>query len=532
MSAAILLPIVMAVAPAMAYTANEAFLIQSLSFESAAALAATKRVYDAKLSAARQTIIARDGQLKVLQARAAASGREATAARAEAQALEAQLTAEKAAYNDALAAKDAEFAKERAALTEAATDILKTPEGAKALALYLSDAPDAAPTGRMILKRAIAKRTAADARATARLTLNARNQGKNLSTDDAIADWEAVVAADSGRHWDWVELSQLYREANRLTDAAHAATRASEAAGSDRDRSIALNELGDTLLLQNDLSGAIERYQRGLDIAERLAKLDPSSAQAQRDVSVSLEKIGDVLVQRQDLAGAIERYQRSLDIAERLAKLDPSSAQAQRDVSVILSKIGDVLVQRQDLAGAIERYQRSLDIAERLAKLDPSSAQAQRDVSVILSKIGDVLVQRQDLAGAIERYQRSLDIAERLAKLDPSSAQAQRDVSVSLIKIGDLLVQRQDLAGAIERYQRSLDVRERLAKLDASSARAQRDVLITLNRLAFHGAPGISWRRALRQLEAMEKQSMLAPSDAEMIAFVKRQAAAEAAAGK
>ena len=82
-------------------------------------------------------------------------------------------------------------------------------------------------------------------------------------------------------------------------------------------------------------------------IAERLAEADPNNAGWQRDLSVSHNKIGDVLVDQGDLSGALDSYRPSMAIRERLAKADPNNAGWQRDLSVSRSKIGDVLVPKR-----------------------------------------------------------------------------------------------------------------------------------------------------------------------------------------
>jgi tetratricopeptide (TPR) repeat protein len=87
-----------------------------------------------------------------------------------------------------------------------------------------------------------------------------------------------------------------------------------------------------------------------------LASADPSNAVWQHDLSVSHNKIGDVLVAQGDLAGALNAYRESLGVAEILASADPSNAGWQRDLSVSHNKIGDVLVAQGDLAGALKAY--------------------------------------------------------------------------------------------------------------------------------------------------------------------------------
>ena len=97
------------------------------------------------------------------------------------------------------------------------------------------------------------------------------------------------------------------------------------------------------LVSRNDLSGALARYEEGLEIRHGLMAADPSHAEHARDVSVSVNKIGDVLPIRDDLSGALSRYEEGLEIGRRLMAADASHAERARDVSVSLDRIGDVL---------------------------------------------------------------------------------------------------------------------------------------------------------------------------------------------
>jgi len=124
-----------------------------------------------------------------------------------------------------------------------------------------------------------------------------------------------------------------------------------------------------------------------LVITRKLAQQDASSAQAQRGVAGSLGRIGDILRVQNNLAGAMARYQEELVIARKLALQDASSAQAQRSVSVSLDRIGDILRAQNDLTGAMARYEEGLVIARKLAMQGASSAQAQRGVLVSLWKM-------------------------------------------------------------------------------------------------------------------------------------------------
>jgi tetratricopeptide (TPR) repeat protein len=104
-----------------------------------------------------------------------------------------------------------------------------------------------------------------------------------------------------------------------------------------RERGTALVAQGNLFLAQGDLASALKSYRDSLDIADKLAKQDPSNARWQRDLSLSYEDVGDVLKAQGNLDGALKSYRDDLAIAEKLAKQDPSNAEWQRDLSVVVN---------------------------------------------------------------------------------------------------------------------------------------------------------------------------------------------------
>ncbi len=280
----------------------------------------------------------------------------------------AELAQAQEAFVARLAERDRAYAREIAVFRRTVEDIASTPEGERALRQFnagdelgalsvldrLRAARDSARQVRANLE------SAAEGRRIARLALEARARGK-LDTGAVIARYEEVTRLDPGEHWDWVELGRLYADGGRLGDAKQAAKQAAATAADDRDRSVALNELGDVLVAQGDLAGARGLYQESLAIGQRLSAADPSSAERQRDVSVSLNKLGDVLVAQGDLAGARGLYQESLAIRQRLAAADPSSAERQRDVLSSmwrLTRFPDSGVTWRHVVSAMEDMQR------------------------------------------------------------------------------------------------------------------------------------------------------------------------------
>ena len=319
--------------------------------------------------------------------------------------------------------------------------------------------------------------------------------------------------------WNWIALGDLCVTRGESDGAARAFGGARDAAfrtSDERDLSVSHERLGNVLVAQGDLAGALTVYRAGMTISERLAASDPNNAQWQRDLSVSHNNLGDVLVAQGDLAGALTVYRAGMTIIARLAASDPGNAEWQRDLSVSHDRLGNVLVAQCDLAGALTAYRAGMTIRARLAASNPGNAEWQRDLSVSHNKLGDVLVAQGDLAGALTVCRAGMTIAERLAASDPGNAEWQRDLSVSHNKLGDVLVAQGDLPGALIVYRAGMTIAERLAASDLANAAWQRDVIVSCVNIA-DSAPDEAravLTRALGIAQRLAAEGRLAPADA------------------
>ncbi|TKB88622.1 MAG: hypothetical protein E8D41_14515 [Nitrospira sp.] len=182
---------------------------------------------------------------------------------------QADLTAAEEKYVAALASHDRAYAQEIAVFRKTVEDIAATPEGAAALARFnagdelgalailddLRTAHDAARQKRAAIE------SAAEGRRIATLALEARTKGK-LTTAQVIARYEEVTRLDPGVHWDWVELGRLYQDIGNLPAALRAVQAAADTATDDRDRSVGHHAIGEVLVRQGDLPGALTAYRK------------------------------------------------------------------------------------------------------------------------------------------------------------------------------------------------------------------------------------------------------------------------------
>ena len=162
------------------------------------------------------------------------------------------------------------------------------------------------------------------------------------SVEDAIQWYRKAADLEPEHLWTQIELARLYQLWGDLAKALEAAQVARNAASSDRDRSVALDEVGNVRRAQGDLGQAQASYQASLDIVERLAQADASNAGLQRDLSVSHERIGEVHERLGDTARAIAAYETSLAIAQPLADRLPEHPQFQSDLQITLRRLEEL----------------------------------------------------------------------------------------------------------------------------------------------------------------------------------------------
>jgi tetratricopeptide (TPR) repeat protein len=247
--------------------------------------------------------------------------------------------------------------------------------------------------------------------------------------------------------------------------------------------SISHTRVGNVLLMQGDTAGALGEYQVSLAIAERLVAQEPFNAGWQHNLASSHDSVGVVLMRRGDAAGALAKYRASLAIAELHAALDPANVGWQSALSSSHANAGDVLLVQGDAGAALGEYQAALALRERLAAGDPASAAGQRNLSAAYRSVGDVLQDQGDLDGALQTFREDLAVMRRLTAKDPTNANLQETLWGSYDKLGNLLLGQGDAAGALTEYQASLVIAERLASQNPTNVDWQRNLLVSLQRV-------------------------------------------------
>ena len=191
--------------------------------------------------------------------------------------------------------------------------------------------------------------------------------------------------------------------------AAGAAGNTRAAATDDREKSVALDELGTVQEVPGDLAGARKSFEESHQILAGLAAANPTSAAAQRDLSVSRDKLGGVEEAAGGLGGGAQelRGEPTRCSAPGGGQPDLRGGPARRLREP--GQAGDGAVRRPATGGGAQELRGEPPDARRQAGGNPTSAAVQRDVSVTRHKLGDVEVAGGELAGARKSFEESLE---------------------------------------------------------------------------------------------------------------------------
>ena len=288
----------------------------------------------------------------------------------------------------------------------------------------------------------------------------------------------------------------------------------SEDAGSLSIVSEGLQNIGEVLVAQGDLSGAADALRQSLAFRRRLCEIDRNCEQRRRDVDRSIERLGDVLIlkstlsgfysdhrpndassgrsadhglarlkaigdaleARGDWAGALALFREYLETQRKRMAQKPEDAAALGDLTWTLGAVGRVHKAQGDLSAALAALSEALDARRALAARSPSHSARQLDLSFSLMAVGEVLEARADLSGALSAYQEAAALRRQLCEVDPSNNGLRCDLAACLIRIGESLERKADRVGALNPYREALEVARHLSAREPESPQWKEDL--------------------------------------------------------
>ncbi|MEW6732569.1 MAG: serine/threonine-protein kinase [Acidobacteriota bacterium] len=270
-----------------------------------------------------------------------------------------------------------------------------------------------------------------------------------------------------------------------------------------RDMALAYRKVGDVQGRPyrpnvGDTTGALESYQKSLQIFEQLTAAYPEDIQLQNELATSLERAGEIFAFTGNIDAAITNYRKTRVMREKLVDNDPANRENSNLLADCYIKIGDALRLSGDLLAAFNLYWQALEIRTNLISIDPQNIQFHRGVAVAymkltvtLEEIGDM---KKDITGnaslALPLYQQALrynsimqEIVTTLSTKNPNNLFAQSEVAGCKLKNGLTLLKIGEFSKAIKYFQDALVVFERLVKDDPKNVEYHRQLAMIYSSL-------------------------------------------------
>jgi len=239
-------------------------------------------------------------------------------------------------------------------------------------------------------------------------------------------------------------------------------------ANAGRYLAVAQDRFGDALLMDANVTGALQSYRKEVQILEPLLMRDPTNAVVQLDLGSALAKVGDAMALKGELKTGLATLNRAAAMFRTQIKRDPSYTEPRWSLAWSLLWMGDVLGRSGSPALAMEKYREALEMWE---KNDSSFIQA--IVAGIHVRMGAMFARMGKPSQASQEYQQALVAEQRIIELAPYMLDARYLLADACSGLGELKmsgshhsrslrVQTQQWTEARSWYQRSLEAWSRI----------------------------------------------------------------------
>ncbi|MBX7173469.1 MAG: protein kinase [Pyrinomonadaceae bacterium] len=232
--------------------------------------------------------------------------------------------------------------------------------------------------------------------------------------------------------------------------------------------------LGDLIASKGNLAEALQNYQKKLEISESVLRSQPENKKAKQGIMVACDAIGTTLgnpnfTNLGDTDGALQAYQRQLEIGNEMLRTDEKSQTLQATKAFTLKVIGEVQSARGEWKEAIQNYRQALEIQEKLVQNDAKDAFAGTRLAYLLTNLGEALANTNQLAEALNYHHRAVEILEKLVANDKENSAIILWLNRAYQKKGDALVMAGQPAEALNFYHRALKSNEEIAAQDLNN---------------------------------------------------------------
>ena len=128
--------------------------------------------------------------------------------------------------------------------------------------------------------------------------------------------------------------------------------------------------------------------RRAISLCESESVANPASAEIRGDLGVFNFRLAEMLEKGGDKRGALQFYQKALEIERATSDSNPKDLVKRGDVSEDLMKVADLELEVGDRVGALGSYRKALAIRESLVQAEPDDADGRNQLALIHEKLG------------------------------------------------------------------------------------------------------------------------------------------------
>ena len=169
-------------------------------------------------------------------------------------------------------------------------------------------------------------------------------------------------------------------------------------------------------LSQSQLTQALEHARLAEEMDSRRLAARPSSREAQIDLTYDFGVAADCYEKMGDEVHALDRYQRSLDIRQRLADSDPKDARLQERLAYSEMSVGGALLKLGKAPEALEKFHTAARVAKAQSVSNTADAGVRSEWASALAGEGEALDRLRRPDEACSSYRSALAIYEDLAR--------------------------------------------------------------------------------------------------------------------
>jgi tetratricopeptide (TPR) repeat protein len=220
-----------------------------------------------------------------------------------------------------------------------------------------------------------------------------------------------------------------------------------------------LYTLGEWLRIFGYLEENIRLNGKFIDFMER--EISKGRRELRNDLAMSYNNRGLSLRATGDLSGALQDYNRAIEIRETLVEKE-GRRELRNDLAMSYLNRGSCHYTKGDLSGALQDYNRAIEIIETLVEKE-GRRELRNDLASSYNNRGLSLSDTGDLSGALQDYNRAIEIIETLVEKE-ERRELRNDLARSYLNRGSCHYTKGDLSGALQDYNRAIEIRETLVE--------------------------------------------------------------------